>query len=242
MHKELRKISEIVYYIPYDNSAINAIQDIVATIRKCVDGNHLLRSKDYLIEVAEIERNIGELSFIKSNEDKLLQKGIQRKIARLSRRILDENKKIFVVHGRSIAMRDRVCSLLGRLKLDYVILESEHNNGRTIIEKFLSNAEKCGYAVVLFSGDDVGKFNQEEDVLKPRPRQNVILELGYFLGAVGRKNITILHETDVVIERPSDFDGIVYEPFDSYGAWKSKLIKEMKNAGIYIDPSLADRI
>jgi predicted nucleotide-binding protein len=138
-------------------------------------------------------------------------------------------------------MRDKVSSLLGRLKLDYVILESEHNSGTTIIEKFIKNAENCLYAVVLFSADDIGKLENSESDLRYRVRQNVIFELGYFLGKIGRRNIVILHEANKNIETPSDFSGIVYEPFDEYGAWKSKLIREMRNANIYIKPELADR-
>jgi len=76
-----------------------------------------------------------------------------------------------------------------RLRLDYVILEAEYNNGSAIIEKFLRNAEDCRYAVALFSADDVGKLNADSASLKHRTRQNVILELGYFLAKVGRKNI-----------------------------------------------------
>lgn len=65
--------------------------------------------------------------------------------------------------------------------------------------------------------------------------------MGYFLGKIGRENLFILHEENE-IETPSDYAGIVYEPYDRYGAWKSKLIKEMKRASIHIEPSLIDRI
>ena len=139
-------------------------------------------------------------------------------------------------------MRDKVSSFLGRLKLDYAILEYESNSGNTIIEKFLSNAKDCGYAVVLFSPDDLGGLNIHGEEMKPRVRQNVILELGYFLGTIGRKNIVILHTTGTLIEKPSDFDGIVYEPFDEYGAWKTKLIREMRKSKMYINQSLAERM
>ena len=109
------------------------------------------------------------------------QKIIQKKIANLARTIFEENKKIFVVHGRNINMRDKVCATLGRLKLDYVVLESEHNTGATVVEKFLRNAKDCHYAIVLFSADDIGKLNDSNAIFKSRTRQNVILELGFFL-------------------------------------------------------------
>ena len=84
-----------------------------------------------------------------------------------------------------------------------MILESEHNGGTTIIEKFLKYSNECEYAIILFSADDIGKLIDSNEDEKFRPRQNVILELGYFLGTVGRKNIIILHEIGKQIEKPS---------------------------------------
>jgi predicted nucleotide-binding protein len=241
MIEDIEKLIESAYYFPYSKESFDLIKKALSTLTTFVEKNHFLKSKDYLNEIEQIRLNSEDLSNFRSAEDRLLQKKIQKNIANLSRKILEENRKIFIVHGRNINMRDKVSSLLGRLKLDYVILETEHNNGATVIEKFLRNAKDCRYAIILFSADDLGKLNQTGGTLKPRVRQNVILELGYFLAVAGRKNIVILHEVGKEIEKPSDFDGIVYEPFDDYGAWKGKLIKEMKKANIHIDQSHADK-
>lgn len=149
---------------------------------------------------------------------------------------------MFIVHGRNREMRESVSALLGRLKIDHIILDSEMNKGTTVIEKFLNHAKDCDYAIVLFSADDQGHLNQDGEISHPRARQNVILELGYFLASVGRQNITVLHEIGPKIEPPSDFSGIVDLPFDEYGAWKNKLLKEMRSAGIYIDKNQLERI
>ncbi|NOU16361.1 MAG: hypothetical protein HOO91_02235 [Bacteroidales bacterium] len=242
MITKIEKLIEEIYDLPYTGDGFELIDKYLKKLKNFVESNHFLKGKDYLYNIEEIKEISRKLSTYKSDEDRLLQRQLQKKIANLARTILDENKKIFIVHGRNINMRDKVCALIGRLKLDYVVLESEHNSGATIIEKFIRNAEDCRYAVVLFSADDVGKLNQNESTLKSRVRQNVILELGYFLSKVGRNNIVILHEVDQDIERPSDFDGIVYEPLDEYGAWKGKLIKELKEASIYIDQNLAERV
>jgi predicted nucleotide-binding protein len=37
------------------------------------------------------------------------------------------------------------------------------------------------------------------------------------------------------LEKPSDFDGVVYVSFDTGGAWKGSLAKEMQEAGLDID-------
>lgn len=67
----------------------------------------------------------------------------------------------------------------------------------------------------------------------PRARQNVLLELGYFVGRLGRKHVCALKRGEVEI--PSDFEGVVYETFDASGGWKQALGKELKAAGYEID-------
>lgn len=242
MRQKVKTIIKSIYEIEYTRDAINLTGKALTTIEDYVESNHFLNSKKYKKEIEEIDSLRENMSWLKSDSDRLLQRKIQKKISALAREVIDETKKIFIVHGRNINMRDKVSSALGRLKLDYVILESEHNGGATIIEKFLKYSLDCEYAIILFSADDIGKLNNSDELEKFRPRQNVILELGYFLGTIGRENLIILHETNKQIEKPSDFDGIVYEPFDEYGAWKNKLVKEMRKAGIYIDKYLEDRI
>jgi predicted nucleotide-binding protein len=78
------------------------------------------------------------------------------------------------------------------------------------------------------------KFIQEILLgLKPRARQNVIFEFGYFIGLLGRGRVAALCEDN--IERPSDIDGLLYTPLDQGGEWKKKLAKEIDAAGIKID-------
>jgi predicted nucleotide-binding protein len=68
-----------------------------------------------------------------------------------------------------------------------------------------------------------------------RARQNVILELGYFLSKLGRKNVMALLDKNKVMELPSDYIGVLYTPFDSTGNWRYKLADELKSAGYKID-------
>lgn len=242
MVSEIEKLINDLYYIEYSEDSLSLFDKCLNKISTFINENHFLKTQDYLDELYEIDEVLDKISNYKLKHSLYNHKIIQKKIVNLCRTILNENKKIFIVHGRDIGMRDKVSALLGKLKLDYVILETEHNNGSTIIEKFLRNAKDCRYAIILFSGDDKGGLNHEGAEMKIRTRQNVVLELGFFLSQVGRKNITILHDVDNNIEKPSDFDGIVYEPFDEYGAWKNKLMKELRVAKIYIDPKLADRV
>ncbi|MFH1368052.1 MAG: nucleotide-binding protein [Elusimicrobiota bacterium] len=143
---------------------------------------------------------------------------------------------IFLVHGHNNEIKETVARFLEKLKLHIIILHEQPNLGRTIIEKF-EDYSKVGYAVILLTGDDVGSKKDNADKLKARARQNVVLEQGYFLGALGRSRVCALYEEGVEI--PSDLSGVLYVPLDSEGAWKLKLASEMKAAGIEIDLNLA---
>jgi len=144
----------------------------------------------------------------------------------------DRGKTIFLVHGQNNEAKEMVARFLERFQLDVIILHEQPDRGRTIIEKFEDHAS-VGYAVVLLTADDVGSSRTSPSDLKPRARQNVLLELGYFLGTLGRIRVCALLEEGV--EVPSDLSGVLYVPFDSVGAWKLRLATEIKAAGIDVD-------
>lgn len=141
-------------------------------------------------------------------------------------------KKVFVVHGHGEAARDAVARFLSMLELEPIILHEQANRGRTIIEKFEDHAD-VGFAVVLLTPDDIGAAKKDQGGLKPRARQNVILELGFFIGRLGRERVCALKSHNV--ENPSDVDGMVYINLDEPEVWKTGLVRELKAAGFDID-------
>ncbi len=140
--------------------------------------------------------------------------------------------KVFVVHGRNDATKHEVGRWLARIGLEEVILHEQPNLGRTIINKFADVAGDASYAVVLMTPDDVG--GSKDGSHSPRARQNVIFELGYFIGRLGPEKVAALVVGDA-LERPSDFDGVIYIPFDPAGGWKLSLVKEFRALGIPFD-------
>lgn len=111
-----------------------------------------------------------------------------------------------------------------------MILQEQPDQGRTIIEKFEQYAQ-VNFAVVLFTPDDVGGLEAEN--LRPRTRQNVIFELGYFIGKLGRERVRVLVKGD--IEIPSDYSGVLYISLDDAGGWQMALFRELKSAGFDVD-------
>jgi CAP12/Pycsar effector protein, TIR domain len=138
---------------------------------------------------------------------------------------------VFIVHGHPAGPREAVARFIDKLGLRPVILHEQASQSRTIIEKFEAHSNTA-FAIVLATADDLGKANAEPD-LKPRARQNVILELGYFAGKIGRKSVCLLKEGE--IDLPSDVLGIAYIDLDGAGGWKMLLARELQAAGFKID-------
>ncbi len=139
---------------------------------------------------------------------------------------------VFIVHGHDNEAKEVTARFIGRLGLSPIILHEKPNSGRTIIEKFEVYSD-VGFAIVLLTPDDVGGEAENEGSLSGRARQNVILELGYFTGKLGRKNVCALYKDGVEI--PSDFQGVLYTKLDDVGAWRQKVAQELVEAGFSID-------
>lgn len=142
-----------------------------------------------------------------------------------------QSNRIFIVHGHDEAARESVARFLEKLGFEPVILHAQPNRGRTVIEKVEFNSN-VSFAVVLLTADDEGRKRGTDD-LKLRARQNVLLELGYFIGLLGRDKVCALKRGDVDI--PTDFAGVIWEEMDLAGGWKHRLGLELQAAGHVID-------
>lgn len=142
------------------------------------------------------------------------------------------SKRVFLVHGHDSGAKETVARYLERLGLLAVILHEQANEGRTVIEKIEAHSD-VGFAVVLLTPDDIGSSKADAGNLKPRARQNVILELGYFLGKLKRSRVCALYKTGVEI--PSDYEGVLWIALDDKGAWRMSLAQEFSNARLPID-------
>ncbi|MCA8263601.1 TIR domain-containing protein [Burkholderia multivorans] len=141
------------------------------------------------------------------------------------------SRRVFIVHGHDEAARESVARFLEKIEFEPIILHEQASRNRTVMEKIEDNSE-VGFAVVLLTPDDLGRGVSEPD-LRPRARQNVLLELGYFIGRLGRDRVCALKRGD--IEIPSDYLGVVWVSIDESGGWKQALGKELQAAGHEID-------
>ena len=149
---------------------------------------------------------------------------------RAARATVAQSQRIFIVHGHDEGARQNVARFVERIGFEAVILSEQPNQGRTIIEKIEAHSD-VSFAVVLLTPDDVG--GKAADSLQPRARQNVLLELGYFIARLGRDRVCTLAKGG--LEIPTDFAGVVWEPLDDAGAWRTALARELKAAGYPVD-------
>jgi len=148
----------------------------------------------------------------------------------------DLGKKAFIVHGHDEGARESVARFVEKLGIHPIILHEQASGGRTIIEKLERNSD-VDFAIILLTPDDVGAKATAKDALQPRARQNVVLELGYFIAKLGRSRVCALHKASV--ELPSDFLGVIYISLDEGGAWRVLLAKELREAGFDVDLNAA---
>ena len=141
-------------------------------------------------------------------------------------------QKVFLVHGHDEAARQAVARFLEQIGLDVIILSEQPDQGRTIIEKFEACAADVGFAVVLLTPDDVAG-SATVPAVGSRARQNVIFELGYFAGKLGRGRACLMRKG--AVEIPSDLHGVIYTDLDASGGWKLRLTAELQAAGLNVD-------
>lgn len=139
------------------------------------------------------------------------------------------NNNVFIVHGHDKLSKLEVARFLEKINCKPIILEEQIESGtKTIFEKFREHANNASYAIVLMTPDD----SVENESNLRRARQNVILELGFFVAKLGADNVCVIKKGN--IEIPSDISGVLYLNIED-GGWKLSLAQKLKSAGLNID-------
>jgi predicted nucleotide-binding protein len=142
--------------------------------------------------------------------------------------------RVFIVHGHNEVTKLALKNYLQNvLKLpEPIILHERPSLGRTIIEKFEDEAAHVDLVMVLLTPEDRGASASDSDELKRRARQNVIFELGYFLGHYGRTSARVILLQEGAIELPSDIAGLVYIDIShGIGAAGESIRREIQRVG-----------
>jgi CheY-like chemotaxis protein len=118
----------------------------------------------------------------------------------------------FIVHGHDETAKLALKNFLqNSLHLpEPIILHEQPNLGRTLIEKFEAYAIASQIIFVLLTPDDIWASASDPDDVKRRARQNVIFEMGFFLGVLGRESGRIILLYKSPLDLPTDISGLAY--------------------------------
>ncbi|EXR21369.1 TIR domain-containing protein [Acinetobacter baumannii] len=103
---------------------------------------------------------------------------------------------------------------------------SAGSNTLSVLEE---HVKKADFAIAIFNDDDEATYRKE---LKKIPRDNVVLELGMFLGRLGKERALFALPKDIDVKIPTDFNGITPLKFSRVGGSKIDtriLVREIKD-------------
>jgi len=139
--------------------------------------------------------------------------------------------KIFISHGHDEGTLAMVTRFLEDGGARPIVLQEQPLAAQSILEAF-EKYSNVAFAIILVTADDEG-HRKGEGALKPRARQNVVFELGFFLAKLGRDRVLVLYKPEgEPIEWPSNFHGILYREMEWGGAWRDDLQRDLHAAGI----------
>lgn len=227
-------------YWENDGELTDSLREIVAkfdTLMARIAASGLTRDKKLVLYTLLGKSLFSAIDSPRPKSPKLTFQQVEEQLAKISEANSPRvgrpiSRRIFIVHGHDDAATESVARFLERLDLEPVILKERPNAGRTIIEKFEQESD-VAFAIVLLTPDDIGASAREPNSLRPRARQNVIFELGYFSGVLGRFRVIALLKDSV--EMPSDYQGVIYLPFDLNDGWRLKVAIELQEAGLRLD-------
>lgn len=141
------------------------------------------------------------------------------------------SKRIFVVTCTKESLTREVMDCLNRNCLEYVLSFDRAYSTLSIEQKFIQNPG-IQFAIVSLSGDEFvypkeGKCQNA----KLRAKQDIVFELGFLVGKLGRQNVFVLYHEQKSFLLPTNFLHVLYYPRDEKGRWKDELLKRLKTAG-----------
>jgi predicted nucleotide-binding protein len=150
--------------------------------------------------------------------------------------LADGTGRVFLVHGRNDRWKHAVAGLLERAGTHEVTILNERPGERMPLVEHFEERPGSRYAIVLLTADDIGAARVDSDrepFYSPRALQGVVFAMGILVAALTPHCVCVLYEDGV--ELPCDLDGITYVRLDGAGTWQSKLLLQLRGAGLDYD-------
>lgn len=113
---------------------------------------------------------------------------------------------VFIIHGSDREAALDLQKVLGRecREIEAVMFEDRVNRSLTIIENLEMMIGEAAFGLAIFTPDDFVEKGEGESYSQMRP--NVVLELGWFYGHLGRRRAAVIRRKGTKV--PSDLEGI----------------------------------
>ena len=228
-------IDEIYSYMGKLSTKFKDIYNSSGPFKELIDEFNLLRKE--VIAIIESEKtytsdyissdNISSIRLFFNKISSFISSSISR--INESRNIYSEinespkeiNDNIFIVHAAEQNLISDVKKFFLKTKYNIVILEEQASEGaQYVFEKFLEAARPCGFSIVILCSE-----NPDNPLFRP----NVLLELGYFLGTVGKKNTLIISNCGED-QMPSDIKGVYIHKLSNRN-WKKEVKQSLLKRG-----------
>ena len=150
--------------------------------------------------------------------------------------LADGTGRVFLVHGRNDRWKHAVAGLLERAGTHEVTILNERPGDRMPLVEHFEQRPGSRYAIVLLTADDIGAARVDSDrepFYSPRALQGVVFAMGILVAALTPHCVCVLYEDGV--ELPCNLDGITYVRLDGAGSWQSKLLLQLRGAGLDYD-------
>jgi predicted nucleotide-binding protein len=139
----------------------------------------------------------------------------------LSRRLLERNKLIRLPNERirvfliSSSEAIRIArEVENQLRADPFITvvwaEGVFRVSNYTLESLEEQLELSDFAVAIAHHDDLTEFREKK---WPTPRDNVVFELGFFMGRLGRNRAILMEPREARVKLPSDLAGVTTIPY-----------------------------
>jgi predicted nucleotide-binding protein len=164
---------------------------------------------------------VGKLSYADVTELAACHPEIYRALARtLARRLLERNKlvgqhreetRVFIISSAEALPVARI--IQNALSHDFLVTlwtDGVFRATSYALESLEAAVDESDFAIAVAHSDDLTLFRGAD---WPTPRDNVVFELGLFMGRLGRKRAILMEPREDKVKLPSDLSGITTIPY-----------------------------
>jgi predicted nucleotide-binding protein len=134
--------------------------------------------------------------------------------------------QVLILHGQK-DQKETIAAFIQALMLEPVLIDNhpEIEPGLELLDAFSTGVD---LAILVLANDP--EIEKPESRMPLHMNQNIVYELGYFRGKLGRKHVCVLYLDNFreEVEALSAFTGVVFIPLDTDGVWMTQLAKTIQ--------------